>query len=81
LKTKKTKKAMKAEKAKRTSLTSRGERTKSRLGEALKRDVEQTKHDLSFGKAGTDLDQDVDETVKQAAGKEPIPPRNVKNPD
>ena len=81
MKTKKTKKQMKAEKAKRTSLTSRGERVKSRLGEAMKRDLEQTKHDLSLGKAGQDLDQDVDETIKQAAGKEPIPPRNVPNPD
>jgi len=48
---------------------------------ALERDLEQTKHDLSFGKAGKDLDQDVDETVKQATGKQPIPPKNVPNPD
>jgi hypothetical protein len=79
--TKKTKKAMKAEKAKRKSLTSRGERVKSRLGEAMKRDLEQTKHDLSMGKAGKDLHQDVDDTLEQATGDEPIPPRSVKNPD
>ncbi len=65
----------------RTSLTSRGERMKARMSEALKRDVEQTKHDLTGGKKGEDLDQDVHETVKQAAGKQPIPPRHVPNPD
>lgn len=48
---------------------------------ALERDLELTKHDLSFGKAGEDLDQDVDETIKQAAGKQPIPPKHVPNPD
>ena len=37
--------------------------------EALKRDLEQTKHDLP-GLEGEDLDQDVDDTVKQAMGKE-----------
>ena len=38
--------------------------------QALKNDWEQTKNDL--GVDGTiDLDQDVDDTVKQAAGKEP----------
>ena len=48
-----------------------------RVKDAMKRDWEQTKHDLS-GK-GTDLDQDVDDTVKQAAGKEAIPPLPVPN--
>ena len=42
-----------------------------RAREAMKRDWEQTKHDVRLG--GRDLDQDVDDTVKQAAGKQPIP--------
>lgn len=50
------------------------ERTK----EALKRDWEQTKNDLTGG--GQDLNQDASETFRQAQGKEPIPPRNVANP-
>ncbi|MEA2435186.1 MAG: hypothetical protein QOG54_2643 [Actinomycetota bacterium] len=37
--------------------------------DALKNDLEQTKSDLP-GLEGKDLDQDVDDTVKQAAGKE-----------
>ena len=52
-----------------------------RVKEALKRDLEQTKHDLTLGKKGEDLDQGVGDTVKQAIGKEPIPPRHIKNPD
>jgi hypothetical protein len=52
-----------------------------RSKEAFRRDWEQTKHDVSFGKAGIDLDQDVTDTVKQAAGKEPIPPGGVPNED
>jgi hypothetical protein len=43
-----------------------------RIRDAMKRDWEQTKNDLGAG--GRDLDQDVDDTVKQAAGKQPIPP-------
>jgi hypothetical protein len=54
---------------------------KSKVKEALKRDVEQTKHDLTGGRKGQDLDQDVHETIKQAAGADPIPPENVPNPD
>lgn len=50
-----------------------------KLKKALKRDLEQTKHDLTRGRKGKDLDQDVPDTVKQAAGKQHIPPRNVKN--
>ena len=38
--------------------------------EALKNDWEQTKSDLP-GVDGKDLDQDVDDTVKQAVGAEP----------
>jgi hypothetical protein len=50
------------------------ERTK----EALRRDWEQTKAD--FTDSGRELNQDVGDTVKQAAGKEPIPPAHVANP-
>ena len=44
-----------------------------RVKDAMKRDWEQTKNDLTMGKKGTDLDQSVGDTVKQAAGKERIP--------
>ena len=37
--------------------------------EALERDLEQTKSDLP-GVEGQDIDQDVDDTVKQAVGKD-----------
>jgi hypothetical protein len=39
---------------------------------AFKRDWEQTRHD--FGANRPDMDQDVDDTVKQAVGKRPVPP-------
>lgn len=48
-----------------------------RVKEALKRDWEQTKVDLKGH--GRDLDQDVDDTVKQAIGKEAIPPLSQPN--
>lgn len=48
-----------------------------RAKEAMKRDWEQTKKD--FGAGGRELDQDVDDTVKQAVGKDVIPPRNQVN--
>lgn len=48
-----------------------------RVKEALKRDWEQTKADLTKG--GHELDQDVGDTVKQMAGKEAIPPESVPN--
>jgi hypothetical protein len=51
-----------------------------RVKDAMKRDWEQTKSDLSMGRAGKDLDQDVPDTVKQAAGKQAIPPASQKNP-
>lgn len=51
--------------------------TWDRVKEAMKRDWEQTKHDFKAG--GQDLDQDVDDTVKQAAGKDAIPPRSQPN--
>jgi hypothetical protein len=46
-----------------------------RVKAAFRRDWDQTKHD--FGGKQPDTDQDVDDTVKQAAGKQPIPPRGV----
>ncbi len=54
--------------------------TNGDVGEALERDWEQTKSDLP-GLDGKDLDQDVDDTVKQAAGKEPVPGENTPNRD
>ncbi|PZR05997.1 MAG: hypothetical protein DI536_31530 [Archangium gephyra] len=48
-----------------------------RVKEAMKRDWEQTKKDFKVG--GTELNQDVTDTVKQAVGKEPIPPRSEPN--
>ena len=44
---------------------------------AFRRDWEQTKHD--FGGKAPELNQDVPDTVKQAVGKQPIPPGNVPN--
>ena len=55
------------------------ESTWSRVKAAMKRDWEQTKADVSS--KGRELDQDVGDTVKQAAGKQPIPPLNQPNPD
>ena len=54
--------------------TSAWDRTK----EALRRDWEQTKADVSSG--GKELNQDVGDTLKQAAGKQAIPPGNAANP-
>jgi hypothetical protein len=51
-----------------------------RMKLALRRDWEQTKADLTKTK-GQELDQDVGDTVKQAVGKERIPPEGVPNPD
>lgn len=45
-----------------------------RVKEAMKRDWEQTKAD--FGAGGRDIDQDVGDTVRQATGKEAIPPQS-----
>ena len=57
-----------------------GEDKDGRVGEALERDWEQTKSDLP-GLEGKDLDQDLDDTVKQAAGKERVPSENEPNAD
>lgn len=54
------------------------ESTWDRMKSALKRDWEQTKADVSS--KGHDLDQGAGDTVKQAAGKQPIPPGNTPNP-
>ena len=53
---------------------------KGGVGEALERDWEQTKSDLP-GLEGKDLDQDVDDTVKQAVGDEPVPAEGERNRD
>jgi hypothetical protein len=53
----------------------------SNVKEALERDWEQTKSDVTGDRKGQDLDQDVDDTVGQAAGKEAVPPDGVPNPD
>ena len=50
-----------------------------RASEAMKRDWEQTKADFG-SKSGKELNQDVDDTVKQAFGKDPIPGPNTPNP-
>lgn len=42
--------------------------------------IAKTKSDLP-GLEGKDLDQDVDDTVKQATGKEPVPSGSTPNPD
>jgi hypothetical protein len=55
------------------------EGTWDRVKSAMKRDWEQTKHDFGSKKA-PDLDQDVGDTVKQMAGKEPMPPGALPNP-
>jgi hypothetical protein len=47
--------------------------------EAMHRDWEQTKADFSKN-AGHELNQQVGNTVKQAVGKDPVPPGNVPNP-
>ena len=47
-------------------------------GEAIKRDWEQTKHDLNKNK-GKELNQDVGDTLGQAVGKKPTPPPDMPN--
>jgi len=51
-----------------------------RIKEAFRRDWEQTKHDMHVG-GEPDLNQNVDDTVKQMAGKQPIPPADQPNWD
>ncbi len=49
-----------------------------KVKEAFRRDWQQTKHDLHAG--GHELNQGVGDTVKQAQGKEAIPPIDKANP-
>jgi hypothetical protein len=56
-----------------------GPGTWDRIKEALRRDWEQTKHEFS-SKAGHELNQDIGDTLKQAAGKQPIPEDGRANP-
>lgn len=50
------------------------------VGEAMKRDLEQTKSDMP-GAEGRDLNQDVGDTVRQATGKQQTPPPDRRNPN
>lgn len=50
-----------------------------RVKGALTRDLEQTKRDFGSDRSA-ELNQDVGDTLKQAMGKEPIPPKGVPNP-
>lgn len=50
-----------------------------RVKEAMRRDWEQTRHDLKI-KGGHELNQQIGDTMKQAAGKEPIPRDDAPNP-
>jgi hypothetical protein len=50
-----------------------------RVKEAMRRDWEQTKHDLHIS-GGHELNQGVGDTVKQASGKETIPSNDRPNP-
>jgi hypothetical protein len=49
-----------------------------RVKEAIRRDWQQTKHDLHLG--GHELNQQATDTMKQAVGKEAIPSINDANP-
>ncbi|MDB4994855.1 MAG: hypothetical protein JWM74_2287 [Myxococcaceae bacterium] len=50
-----------------------------RVKEAMRRDWEQTKHDLHV-KGGHELNQGVGDTVAQASGEQAIPPDDRANP-
>lgn len=50
----------------------------SKIKAAFQRDWTQTKHD--FGGNEPNLDQQVGDTISQAAGSKPIPPGNAKTP-
>jgi hypothetical protein len=55
------------------------ESTWERIKEALRRDWEQTKAHLSDG--GTELNQDLGDTIEQAIGTKPLPPPDQPTPD
>jgi hypothetical protein len=59
--------------------TAENDSTWERTKAAFKRDWDQTMHDIGGNRP--DLDQDVDDTLKQAAGKQAIPPRGQPNYD
>lgn len=50
-----------------------------RVKEAIRRDWEQTLYDLQI-EGGHELNQGLADTIKQAAGRQPIPRRNQPNP-
>lgn len=50
-----------------------------RIKEAIRRDWEQTKHDLHLS-GGHELNQGVEDTLKQAANQQAIPPDDRPNP-
>jgi hypothetical protein len=50
-----------------------------RVKESIRRDWEQTKHDLKMS-AGHELNQKLSDAIKQAVGKEDIPPDDRPNP-
>src|SRR5690349_13744166 len=54
---------------------SQNESSWERVKAAFKRDWDQTKHDV--GGNEPDTNQNVGDTVKQASGKQPIPPRGL----
>lgn len=47
---------------------------------AFRRDWEQTKADFTGGRSGADLNQNVDDTLAQTFGKQPIPAETTINP-
>jgi len=55
------------------------ERGTSRAGEAMSRYATQTAHDVTLGRKGRDLDQNVTDTVKQGTGREAVPPKSIPN--
>lgn len=50
-----------------------------RIKDALRRDWEQTKADLTDG--GTELNQDLGDTIEQALGTQPLPAPDAPTPD
>lgn len=56
-----------------------GPSTWERVREALRRDWEQTRHELT-GSSGHELNQDAVDTLKQAVGRQPIPLNDAPNP-
>jgi hypothetical protein len=59
--------------------STRPESAWDRVREAVRRDWEQTKHDLKL-RGGLELNQTISHTLKQVAGAEPIPTNERPNP-